>query len=973
MSDLNPTQKVIAETLNGMIVVDAGPGTGKTKTVVDRYVNLISQEGVVPSDVLMLTFTRNAAAEMEERIKNVMAERGMIAESKLVQVKTFDAFCLSIVMDSPEEAGSLFGLDDRLTHSVHMIQNETLNRSHFNRFMDWFLENFGEDYGDWAIIAEKNRMDLYDLINRLMARGIYPVKGNGWFGGNDGNDLYGDPDRLLELLESSNADVGKENSLVKFINKMEREKYGEIPAPCTDNPFFVDRAILISAVNDRRANLVNMIHDVYFHYIRRSISEDRLTFGLNAMLAFSILFNNESVRKHNSFRFVMIDEFQDTNAAQLMMTLMIMSEPNLCVVGDWKQGIYGFRYVSTENIEHFDERVRILKSQLNDDRIRVPFTIPPSVKLPLRTNYRSAQCIIDSAFECLKIPANDLEENSMNGDEIESRLVRLDAERQSELGPHCGVRYSCAGSKDREGELVAKAISDYLGDPDCIIHTKEGQRRARYGDIAILCRTGNTCKAIKDILDQQHIPAFLQGDVEIMSTREGKLALAWLRFINNSRDPWGYIPIMVDMGYSLEDCNLAKKGEGYIPTEIIVQRRNLFQKRRRITDLLTSLFAWYGLDNDITQAIINILSDVHRGSLLTISDLISIIEEDMCAGSKSTYPVEMELESDAVRIMTMHKSKGLEFPIVILPYIDQGLMPLTQRETSTFTFDEIRGVRSSDRVIRFDNYAGIYRSWQYDLIKEVIPKDYGEERRLLFVAMSRAKQYQTLICGDKPSRFMKWLSNEQYEEIPDRPMTTDSQNHQPIAKPDVSGYVRRVPSMGVHSILDFRFEDGMGSMSEVDEYCYKGKEYGESVHMEAQMMHEGVPPSGKYPESIFVRENVLSRRNLDGFIQSYSEIDCVLPLDEIDIRLRGTIDLILVFEDRVEIHDYKTDETDRFQSEYEIQLSIYAEAVSRFYNGLPVRCYLDYVSQGRTFEFERIPIDRLLNIIRERMGKIQSS
>ena len=135
MSELNESQRRIAETLDGMMVVDAGPGTGKTHTIVRRYLNLVSREDVGPRDVLMLTFTRNAANEMEERIKGEMAASGMMEDSKLVQVKTFDAFCTSIVMESPENAGFLFGIDDKLSHSVRMEENETLRLEKYDRFV----------------------------------------------------------------------------------------------------------------------------------------------------------------------------------------------------------------------------------------------------------------------------------------------------------------------------------------------------------------------------------------------------------------------------------------------------------------------------------------------------------------------------------------------------------------------------------------------------------------------------------------------------------------------------------------------------------------------------------------------------------------------------------------------------------------------------------------------------------------------
>lgn len=130
--------------------------------------------------------------------------------------------------------------------------------------------------------------------------------------------------------------------------------------------------LLRDAAEDDRKGLIRFIHDIYWHYIRRCIAQDRLTFGVNAMLAFSILYENKDVRLVNSFDYIMIDEFQDTNAAQLMLSLMILKKPNLCVVGDWKQGIYGFRFVSVENILEFEKRAVMLREMLNSDIQRVP-------------------------------------------------------------------------------------------------------------------------------------------------------------------------------------------------------------------------------------------------------------------------------------------------------------------------------------------------------------------------------------------------------------------------------------------------------------------------------------------------------------------------------------------------------------------------------------------------------------------------
>ena len=399
MSELNASQQRIADTHEGMIVVDAGPGTGKTHTIVERYIRLISRPDISPKDVLLMTFTNNAASEMEERIKRKMTENHMEKDSKLVMTKTFDAFCLSIVLDSPDLVSEFFGLGERLTRAATMQQNESLKKDYFLRFMDGFLDSRGMDYGDAAIIASEDPLSLMGLINNLMSRGIIPLK-RGWFGNKWEQALNGDTSEVLNSLLENNAVNNTKCINWDVLNKLDDNNcYGKPQRGGTEP---VPREILESCSNEDRKQLFDSVHDVYYEYIKKSIIDNRLTFNLVAIMALTVLYTKQSVRERNSFRYLMVDEFQDTNANQLMISLMILSEPNLCVVGDWKQGIYGFRYVSIENITKFEEKAVEYRRFLNEDgNKRVRFSIPEEIKLPLDMNYRSSQKIIDLAYQCI--------------------------------------------------------------------------------------------------------------------------------------------------------------------------------------------------------------------------------------------------------------------------------------------------------------------------------------------------------------------------------------------------------------------------------------------------------------------------------------------------------------------------------------------------------------------------------------------
>ena len=199
MSEPNESQKRIINALDGMVLVDAGPGTGKTFTIVNRYSNLLlKRNDVSPQDILMLTFTNNAAAEMEAKIKKRVSEmakdddlseadrRRFSQYSEKVIAKTFDALCYAIVLDSAENVGKFFGIKERLTRSAKLSVNESVNKQFFQRFFDRFILDHEGSYGDIPAITAQRSGEILRIIDRLMSKGIVPFKSEKkcWFGYN---------------------------------------------------------------------------------------------------------------------------------------------------------------------------------------------------------------------------------------------------------------------------------------------------------------------------------------------------------------------------------------------------------------------------------------------------------------------------------------------------------------------------------------------------------------------------------------------------------------------------------------------------------------------------------------------------------------------------------------------------------------------------------------------------------------------
>ena len=959
MTEPTPNQKALINGIDGIYVVDAGPGTGKTETIVNRYVSML-KKGIVPKSILMLTFTDNAASEMEERIKEALREDGdpeLIRMSKDVLAMTFDSFCHSIVAENAQQVNKPFGTKHKLTSAATISTNKSLNRKHFKMFFDEFNNDYGSEdcYGDYPAILALRPVDILDIIENLMSKGIIAVK-DGWFGLDWKKTLNGKTDEVYNNLRANNV-VGSKGGASKVCGVIDKiDDNMKYNAPDTSQKFLSDDDLESAAYEDR-TKLITYIHDVYLNYIIRCIKDNRLTFGLNATFAFMLLYSDARIRERNSFDYVTIDEFQDTNENQLMMALMIMRKANLCAVGDLKQGIYGFRYVSIENIDRFEERANKFKDFLNEGDIRVDFPITRE-KIDLDKNFRSSKIIVDEAFKVLTIKAND--GNGMDPEQI----TEIDAEFD-DVYENTHVRYVAAETKDAEADEVLKCVRDYVSPGRYIVNKKDKEpRKMRYSDITVLCSKNKHCRAVMKKLTANGIPAYLQGDIEVMSTKEGKLALAWLRYVNNKKDARGYIPILAHERYNAAFMRAITKGKAEIPGYIVTQRERLVNKKRRITDLLTELFGFYGdkLDCDITQSIIASLSSEHRNSLITVSDIINTIEADI--ENKATYPVEVSIDRDAVRIMTMHKSKGMQFQTVIIPYLDSQTFPSTNEPfPPKIRFNQYYGLRCTEEIGHFGEYDKICTSWKSKLAISSEKADYNEDRRTLFVAMTRARQYLTLIyCKDKESPFVAGLLDGRQPSVvdPNYDAYVPEKSTEHIDRPEIGSYSKRKEKLAVHDIMRLEFNTGRK-----DEVSGQGMTYGTEVHEDAEVLFHEKEPMKEKKEHKEIRKILDSIKDAN---QKYSEIEMRLPVEGTNYVLKGFVDLLAVYPDKVVIHDYKTDAkiSEDIQREYELQLSVYAHAASGFY-GLPAECVIDYVSLGESHTFRPMDMSKIVERVKETM------
>jgi hypothetical protein len=305
-----------------------------------------------------------------------------------------------------------------------------------------------------------------------------------------------------------------------------------------------------------------------------------------------------------------------------------------------------------------------------------------------------------------------------------------------------------------------------------------------------------------------------------------------------------------------------------------------------------------------------------------------------------------------VTVQTLHGAKGLEYPVVILANCNKQQFPSSVSDTALLTYDTRIGLRCSKAVGTRSGYDAIFDNWRSDVLRCALPTLYDEERRLLFVGMTRARQYLLFTAHD-PSPFFTRLAHGDVAHIDDpRPRPLERVDEEVPYEPPRLEYEGKTPrQVQVHALLDITTE-GSG----------RGKEYGTSVHFHAERAALGAHVE---PVNEDVAAVIRYVRSLDG-ATLWPETECVLPVG--GVRLKGVIDLVAFHDDRIDIVDYKTDLTTTNLDEYRIQLSCYYHAVRGVYDR-KVRCIVFYTAMDERIAIEPLTFPELEDVVASRLGQ----
>ncbi len=455
---------------------------------------------------------------------------------------------------------------------------------------------------------------------------------------------------------------------------------------------------------DRMARLYRM-NDIFYAYTRRlrqanAMDFDDLLFNMNVLLATS---EEARVKYQNLFRYVLVDEYQDTNYAQYkIVTTLAQPQDNICVVGDDAQSIYSFRGATIQNILNFQKQYAT--SQL----------------FKLEQNYRSTQTIVNAANSLISKNQHQIHKEVYSEKEVGEKLLVT------------------ASDTDRaEGTFIAGAIGKRL-------RGLEVRRFGSYDDFAVLYRTNSQSRVIEDELRKQGIPYRIYGSVAFYQRKEIKDAISYFRLVANLQDDEALLRVInfpargignTTMGRVLEAAH-----EQNIPAFRVVSEPAKYApsisgatqgKLTRFAEMITSFrermaemgayeFAQHVLQT--SQVMLAAQTDKTpegQDRLENLRELLNGVreyEEEQRQQGNTFVPItdflaevalltdqdeNLKDDSPRVSLMTVHAAKGLEFPVVIIAGLEENLFPSAFAQS---------------------------------------PREIEEERRLLYVAITRAEE-----------------------------------------------------------------------------------------------------------------------------------------------------------------------------------------------------------------------------------------
>jgi len=937
------------------VIISAPAGSGKTEKLARRYISLLNS-GSALERILCITFTEKAAAEMKERIMRILElEDPALLDSirrrtPMMRISTIHAFCLKILKRFSIELGLDPSLEVMDEHAARDLWNEAL-------FDTLLSERTGK--------IEEGLM--FGIMRDRGIKGWGPLKRN--------LDILSKKSPLPEMLLLS----GKTDSSIE----------GDI--------YEGSRLLTAYARCMGRYRELKKAHHLLDFNDLELLAEEALT---NVPNATDILFSFDEHTDH-----ILLDEFQDTSTLQWRIIDKLTEEwrsgqgpkreagrtPTIFLVGDEKQSIYLFRGA---NVAMFPQAREKFRQWMGDE-----FHYVEAVD-----NYRCLPAIVNFT--------NSLFSRIMNSeaDEGGTRYTPFEARREGEgfagllsIAPGDNIRHS----RQREAAALASHIMNLAGSRE--VYDQDGHARpARFEDMAILLKKRTHLDVYEDALRRQGVPFIVIKGIGFFKEPEVALLVELVNFITDSNDPYPAFSLLRSPMFSLDYPMLreltADKGpmverlESSGRPDAIEASRTL----RAITDSAGEMPVSILIEETLTRTgMWRHLADKQR--LSNARKFISMVEayEDQGLspveirerllrqrGSDDAPKANISSEGmDAVRIMTIHAAKGLQFPMVFLPGMEESLTPksgpIVFDDTGPYVrmgYEEDNDKRKKEPIFMLDRQ-----------------KQEEEEKRLFYVAVTRARDY-LLMSGAHDTRAGNKITGRlQYLErafgifngrppetgLPLTLLTESDIRHSPDKSPIAHARPRtRQGRLPVHTgPLTSRPAKLWVDVTRDDDDRKPVRGHGEGRAIIGNVMHsllEEISLGRLRPEEAEHRAGELMRgeggkphllptlkTDLSALMKSPIWEEVVMPMDGAHTELpfildkgatayRGRIDRVVIRGGTAHVYDYKTfpvtdGELPGVMEKYSPQMGIYNEAAQKLFR-LPARSYLVLTSRQEIVE-----------------------
>ena len=643
IKELNPQQAEAATTTEGCIRVVAGAGSGKTRTLTARYLYLVDQLGISTANILCVTFTNKAAAEMKKRI------RRRLPDQDLGRITTFHGFCVGL-----------------LKEDCHVVQYPSTSIVLDEEDKESILRAVFADLG-----ITGREMTVKEAVDHI-----------GWRKGGRGyvKTLIGSPEKLRQLSEE--AGTLKDKVMYRYFYE-QRKCYG-------------------------------LDFDDLIYFTLYILQQDAPT----------------REKWQRRLEYVMVDEFQDIDKDQYALADILAGyHKNLFVVGDPDQTIYTWRGADVKFIMEFDSRHEQVKT------------------ICLNTNYRSVPQILAASNALI----------DKNRERLKKQLTAIRPDGRKPL-------YFHGKTGQREADWITANMR--------ALH--EGGMA--YSAMAVLYRAHYVSRTVEESLIRNRIPYVLYSGVEFYKRKEIKDVLCYLRMIysgddisflrtvNEPRRGIGRTRISALKEYAqINGCSLYESLMANLETELFRRSRareyvRMIEKYRAIfdgmdlTDLLTGILSESGYEDMLRSSGEEERLDNLAELKQAVYDFSRKAGEEVSLGNYLDHAalftnMDQTEKTQAVKLMTVHAAKGLEFPVVFLCGLSEGIFPGKRANTREKLEEERRlcyvaFTRARDRLFLSDaagsHYDGSFRypsrflfNAEKENVEYVLPLDPELEERTL--------------------------------------------------------------------------------------------------------------------------------------------------------------------------------------------------------------------------------------------------